>query len=154
MVCLKTFVVETRGAEANGLSAMLGRLGHDVHGVAGNVSGLAQLFERATPDLIALDLKLDGGNEARGLATVLQATGPIPIVFVTGSVDWPERDGIRSIEGAALLIKPFGELELRTAIALAFQRAQTAREDRPNGPFGASRASPQRPRHAPQGEGG
>jgi DNA-binding response OmpR family regulator len=115
MVCLKTLVVETSGAEASGLSAMLGRIGHEVCGVAGNVSGLAQLlFERATPDLIALDLNLDEGNEARGLATVLQATGPIPIVFVTGCVDWPERDGIRSIGGTALLIRPFGELELRT----------------------------------------
>jgi CheY-like chemotaxis protein len=132
MLCLKTFVVETSGAEASGLSAMLGRLGHDVHGVASNVSGLAQLFERATPDLIALDLKLDEGNEARGLATVLQATGPIPIVFVTGSVDWPERDGIHSIEGTALLIRPFGELELRTAIALACKRAHAARAGPPN----------------------
>jgi CheY-like chemotaxis protein len=133
MLCLKTFVVETSGAEASRLSAMIGRLGHDVHGVASNVSGLAQLFEHATPDLIALDLKLDEGNEARGLATVLQATGPIPLVFVTGSVDWPERDGIRSIEGTALLIRPFGELELRTAIALACKRAHAAREGPPNG---------------------
>jgi AmiR/NasT family two-component response regulator len=128
MACLKTFVVETNGAEASGLSAMLGRIGHEVCGVVGEVSGLPQLFERATPDLIALDLKLDEGNEARGLATVLQATGPIPIVFITGSVDRPEQDVIRSIEGTALLVRPFGELELRTAIALAFGRARAARE--------------------------
>jgi DNA-binding response OmpR family regulator len=133
MVCFKTFVVEASGAEASGLSAMLSHIGHEVCGVAGNVSGLAQLFERTTPDLIALDLNLDEGNEARGLATVLQATGPIPIVFVTGSADWPERDGIRSIVGTALLIRPFGVLELRTAIALAFERARAARKGLPKG---------------------
>jgi AmiR/NasT family two-component response regulator len=127
MVCLKAFVVETGGPDPSGLSAMLVRIGHEVCGVAGEVSGLAELIERTTPDLIALDLKLDEGNEARGFATVLQATGPIPIVFVTGGVDWPERDEIRSIVGTALLIRPFGERELRTAIALALGRARAAR---------------------------
>jgi CheY-like chemotaxis protein len=128
MASLKTFVVEPVGPEAAGLSRMLREIGHDVCGVAQDISQLAALFERHTPDLIALDLQLDHGNEGLGLATVLQATGPIPIVFVAAAADGPDREGIRSIEGTALLIRPFAAPELRTAIALAFERALAARE--------------------------
>jgi DNA-binding response OmpR family regulator len=128
MPSLKTFVVETDASAAGRLSQMLRDLGHEVCAVVRNVSQLAAMFEQVTPELIALDLDLADGNECLGLATVLQATGPFAIVFVGDSADGPERDDIRSIEGTALLTRPFGEAELRTAIALAFERARAVRE--------------------------
>lgn len=132
MASLKTFVVERSRPAAAGLAQMLRAIGHDVRGEADDVSGLAALFAREAPDLVALDLDLEEGNEGLGLATVLQATGPLAIVFVTESADAPDREAIRSIEGAALLLKPFGAPELRTAIALAFERARAARYGRPD----------------------
>src|ERR1700757_4072680 len=107
MASLRTFVVETNPTAAAGLAQTLREMGHEVCGVASDVSGLAALLARETPDLIALSLDLEEGNEGLGLATVLQATGPLAIVFVAESADAPDRGAIRSIEGAALLLKPF-----------------------------------------------
>ena len=133
---LKTLVVETDRPAASGLAKMLRDMGHDVCGVAQDVSQLAALLARLTPDLVALDLDLEDGNEGLGVATVLQATGPVAIVFVAETADAPDREGIRSIEGTALLIRPFGPAELRTAVALAFERARAARAGRPDDGLG------------------
>ena len=141
---LKAFVVESSPPDARGLAAMLRELGHEVCGIAQDVSQLAGLLARMTPDLIALDLDLEEGNEGLGLATVLQATGPLAIVFVAEAADLPDRQGIRAVEGTALLTRPFDVPELRTAVALAFERARAAREGRPDD--GLSGAQPRAPR--------
>ena len=106
---------------------MLRDLGHEVCGVANDAAGLAALLHKVTPDLITLDIDLGAGGEGLGLATLLEATGMVPIVFVAGGVDDQQRDAIHSIEGTALLVKPFTEPELRIAIALAFEKVRLAK---------------------------
>jgi len=128
MTGLNVLVVERAPSVTAELSQALAEIGHQVCAVAKDLSEVAQVLERLTPDVIALGMDLSEGNEALGLATVLEATGPLPIVFVADTVDEPDRNQIRAIECTALLVRPFGAHELRFALALAVERARAARE--------------------------
>lgn len=128
MAVLKVLVVECEAPVTAELTQALAELGHEVCAVARDLGEVAQVLERQAPDVIALGLDLSEGNEALGLATVLQATGSLPIVFVADAVDEPDRDQIRAVECTALLLRPFGPTELRIALALAVERARAARD--------------------------
>ena len=84
--------------------------------MAKNLSAVASVFERETPDVIVLGLDLSEGNEALGLATVLEATGPLPIVFVAKRIDPLERDQIRALEGTPFSDSRFSSEE-RTMVS-------------------------------------
>lgn len=124
MGAAKAIIVENERLIALGLAQMLRALGYEVSGLASDASQLATLLGSVTPDLIALDLDLGEGAEGLGIATVLQATGPVPIVFLAAQADEQQRESIRAIEGTALLVGPFTEAELRVAVALALKRTE------------------------------
>lgn len=125
----KAIIVENERLMALGLAQMLRALGYEVAGLARDASQLAALLGGVTPDLIALDLDLGDGAEGLGIATVLQATGPAPIVFLAAQADEQQRESIRAIEGTSLLVGPFTEAELRVAVALAIKRTQNATQE-------------------------
>lgn len=122
----KAIIVENERLIALGLAQMLRSLGYEVSGLASDASELATLLGSVAPDLIALDLDLGGGTEGLGIATVLQATGTVPIVFLAAQADEQQRESIRAIEGTALLVGPVTEAELRVAVALALKRTEDA----------------------------
>jgi CheY-like chemotaxis protein len=119
---LKILVVEDDPAVAEVLVATLRQLGHEVCGVAHDVAELAALLESHEPNLVTLDLNLGRGRDGLGVATALEAGGPLAIVFVTGDVTPEDQEKIRATEGSALLMKPFTEAQLSEAIALALKR--------------------------------
>ncbi|HUO23036.1 MAG TPA: response regulator [Caulobacteraceae bacterium] len=124
---LKVIVVEDQTAVARTLVDTLAALGHQVCGVASDVLEMAGLLQRFSADLLTIDLNLGKLHEGVGVATALQAAGPIPIVFVTGAASDEQKADIRALEAAALVIKPFTADQLRIGIALAFERARKAR---------------------------
>jgi DNA-binding response OmpR family regulator len=121
---LKTIVVEDDSLIAETLALALRELGHQVCGIAHDVLEMASLLHEHQPDLITLDLNLGKLHEGVGVATALQAAGPIPIVFVTGAVTEDQRKEIRALDAAALVLKPFTTEQLRMGIALAMRRSQ------------------------------
>jgi DNA-binding response OmpR family regulator len=123
---LKTIVVEDDDVIVQALTDALRVLGHEVCGVAHDVLGMASLLEQSNPDLIALDLNLGKQHEGVGVATALQAAGPIPIVFVAGAVTEDQRKDVRALEAAALVLMPFTPSDLERGIDLALKRAHQA----------------------------
>ena len=125
---LKTIVLEDEDLIAQDLAQTLRELGHEVCGIAHQVAELASLMQQHTPDLVTIDVNLGERHDGIGVATVLEAAGPLPIVFVTGAADEQEQEEMRCIEGAALVLKPFTRETLKAAIELAVARAQEAKE--------------------------
>jgi len=124
---LKTIVLEDDDLIAQDLAQTLRDLGHEVCGIAHQVAELAPLMRRHMPDLVTIDVNLGERRDGIGVATVLEAAGPLPIVFVTGAADEQEQEEMRCIEGAALVLKPFTPETLKAAIDLAVARAREGR---------------------------
>jgi AmiR/NasT family two-component response regulator len=125
---LKTIVLEDEDLIAQDLAQTLRDLGHEVCGIAHRVVELAPLMQQHAPDLVTIDVNLGDRRDGIGVATVLEAAGPLPIVFVTGAADEQEQEEMRTIEGAALVFKPFTRETLKAAIDLALARTREAKE--------------------------
>ena len=73
---------------------------------------------RHTPDLITADVRLLRGSGITAVQAILREQ-TIPVVFITGNVEMV----LEGMPDAVVLEKPFGEVALRRAIAVAQAQA-------------------------------
>jgi CheY-like chemotaxis protein len=87
--------------------------GLQVLAAASGPEGL-ELAASAHPDAIVLDAMMPGmdGPETLTKLKADNATEPIPVVFLTGSVQEVERDRFRSLGAVGILPKPFDPMKL------------------------------------------
>lgn len=126
-MALKAIVVEDKAGVAEHLCGMLRDLGHDVRGSARTAADLAALMTDYHPDLVVIDLDLGERQDGIGVATLLEAGGPLPVVFVVNpDEEKAEVEESRSIECSATLQTPFTPKTLQHAIERAIGRAKEA----------------------------
>ena len=92
--------------------------GWEVKAASGGVAGIA-IAEDWHPDAILLDAMMPGLD---GLATLKAlrerpATGKIPVVFLTASVQTAERQVLVDAGAAGVLAKPFDPMTLHRVVA-------------------------------------
>ena len=113
----RLLVVDDDDAVRGVLVELLGDAGYDVSEAADGLSALASL-ERIDPQVAVIDFMMPGMNGAE-VARRAQARLPhLPIVFVSGYHDTMALDGIA---GAVVLRKPFGDVQLQSAVARALE---------------------------------
>jgi two-component system, response regulator PdtaR len=129
---LHILIAEDESLIRLGLRRILEEAGHTVDAAEDGQAAL-ELFERRTPDLVILDIKMprvDGLEAARRLYERV----PVPIIFLTafGERELVERAAQLPVLG--YLVKPLREAELFAMIGVATRRfeehARTAREAR------------------------
>jgi CheY-like chemotaxis protein len=124
---LKTIVVEDKGPVAELLSDRLRGLGHEVCGVAPTALELAGLLEDHRPDVVLIDLELGERQDGIGIATLLEAGGPLPVVFVVDpDAERAEVEESRTVQCSARLARPFTDEDLAQAVDRAVSKVQTA----------------------------
>jgi CheY-like chemotaxis protein len=124
---LKAIVVEDSASLARRLSDALRGLGHEVCGVAATAADLAVLLRDHQPELVVIDLDLGVRQDGIGIATLLEAGGPLPLVFVVEADEKSaEVEESRTIECSARLTRPFTPEDLQRAIVRAADRAKAA----------------------------
>ena len=103
------------------LMEILGELGYDVVGEAGDGERAAVLAEELRPDLVILDVKmpvLDGISAARRIGA--QRIAPVVILTALSQRDLVDR--AREAGAMAYLVKPFSSSDLLPAIEMAMSR--------------------------------
>lgn len=107
------------------LSEYLGRLGHEVEGVADGQAAVAAVAERA-PDLVLLDVTMPGLNGWQTL-TRIRATSAVPVIMLTARSE--EMDVLRGFSGGAddYVTKPFSFAQLAARIGAVLDRASGER---------------------------
>lgn len=107
------------------LSEYLGRLGHEVEGVADGQAAVAAVAERA-PDLVLLDVTMPGLNGWQTL-TRIRATSTVPVIMLTARSE--EMDVLRGFSGGAddYVTKPFSFAQLAARIGAVLDRASGER---------------------------
>lgn len=116
----RALIVEDETLFAIGLEADMHELGFDVCDLAANGYQAFEYAMRNKPDVILMDVCLEGGREGIEVARRLNRVCNAPIVFVTGYTD---RDTIERIHqqvpGAPILPKPNCRDRLADAVAAA-----------------------------------
>lgn len=77
------------------------------------------------PDLVLMDIQLSGDMDGISAASVIRDSLGVPVVYVTAHADQATLDRAKVTEPFGYVLKPFKELELRTAVELAVHRHKT-----------------------------
>jgi DNA-binding NarL/FixJ family response regulator len=119
-------IVEDEVMIALGLQADLEALGFEVCGLAPNAQQAMSLAMNDTPDLVVMDIYLNGARDGIEAARSLREIFGTPIVFITAYTD---DDGImerihRQVPDAPVLAKPLYGDRLASAIEQVMCRAE------------------------------
>lgn len=107
------------------VSRMLARLGHEVAGTATSGREAIALARSLKPDLILMDIALEGeldGIETARIITREQREPHIPIVFITASEDPATLDRAKLTDPYGYLIKPVERTMLHATLEVALHK--------------------------------
>ncbi|MGE0862574.1 MAG: response regulator [Vicinamibacterales bacterium] len=118
----RALIVETHWSEAQQLTRLLESHGIETLGVAANGADALRYCEALQPDLVLLDIDLDGPVNGVDLIVPIRALGPIALVFVVRDAGDTRIARLAGIASSSYVVKPVQDAELRRAVATALQR--------------------------------
>jgi len=125
----RLLIVEDEELLVQELQDRLQRLGYDVVGTAATGADAIAAAEAAHPDLMLMDIRLNGAMDGIEAARVVQERVDVPVVFLTAHSDDGTFDRAKqAVAPYGYLVKPVSEPELRTTIALALHKHALERD--------------------------
>ena len=85
------------------------------------------VLENTVPDLILMDVTIEGDMDGIQLASHIRKAHDLPIVFLTAHHDRQTMDRIKEVRASAYLVKPVHANSLQAAIELALYNHQHAK---------------------------
>ncbi|NJN59859.1 MAG: response regulator [Leptolyngbyaceae cyanobacterium SL_5_9] len=125
MTAAKILVVEDEVITAEVIAEQLRRLGYIVTDTVGTVAGLTASLNQTLPDLIIMDIVLEG-EEVDGItiAEYVRQQFNIPVVYLTAHSDSDTLKRAKQTEPLGYIIKPFRPQDLRVAVEIALHKHQ------------------------------
>ena len=98
------------------------KLGYEVPGLAASGEQALRLVAAARPDLILMDIHIEGDLDGIETAARLPADDHIPVVYLTAYSEEATLERARATRPYGYLLKPFSERELHATIQMAVER--------------------------------
>ena len=118
----RILIVEDEGIVAADLQSMVRQLGYEVVGIAATGTEAVEKTEALKPDLVLMDIRLQGTMDGIDAAERIVAQGNIPVTYLTAYADSNTVDRAKTTLPYGYILKPFEERDLRTAIELALYK--------------------------------
>lgn len=120
----KILIIEDDRQDACLLEGMLLDHGYEVGGIANSLQEALRLFHAIQPDLVIIDIFLQGRKDGITFATQISDDDDTrkPFIFLTSAADRNTFEAARLTAPFSYLLKPFNELELQYAIELAVEK--------------------------------
>jgi signal transduction histidine kinase len=118
----RILVVEDESIVAFSLQQRLSKLGYDVPAIAVSGQESFDLVEQTLPDLVLMDIHIQGDLDGIDVASRLQETHSIPVIYLTAYSEDSTLERARKTRPYGYLLKPFSERELHATIQMAFER--------------------------------
>lgn len=128
--------VENNPMQARILRHQLQELGYGLAGVAPSAEEAERLFAALQPDLVVLDIHLDGPRDGIATAEALVQRRRVPLIFITAFPDNPTFARARQVGPFAFLGKPYNGPLLGHSIELALQHFATRQGHAPDAETG------------------
>lgn len=120
----KILIVEDESVVAWHIQESLENLQHTVVGVANSGAEAIELAAETKPELVLMDVQLEGDMDGVGAAEKIYNSLSIPIVYLTAHADERTLQRATTTDPFGYLVKPFQEKELHTTILVALRRHQ------------------------------
>ena len=126
----KILVVEDEQIVAVDIESVLQRLGYCVVGTASSGEEACRIAAESGPDLVLMDVRIDGPLDGIDTARRIRQISDIPVVFLTAYTDDETLGRAKEIEPYGYLVKPFVEPDLQAAIEVALHKRAADRRQR------------------------
>jgi two-component system, cell cycle sensor histidine kinase and response regulator CckA len=123
-------VVEDQRVVARSIGEQLKQLGYGVAGLTASADEAVQLAEKLRPDLVLMDVRLDGRMDGIEAAARIRESLQLPVVYLTAYADEETLRRAKITEPFGYILKPFDERELRATIEMALYKHETERRMR------------------------
>jgi two-component system response regulator HydG len=125
---IKVLIVEDQFIEANNLKIILKRAGYAICGIARSVPEALQILDEEHPEMVLLDIYLDGPQTGIDLAHMLRQKN-IAFVFLSANSNRQTLDAAKVTNPYGFLVKPFREKDVLIMLEVALfahqQKAET-----------------------------
>lgn len=121
-------VVEDEGIIAADIQDRLTSLGYDVPATVTTAEEALQKIPVFNPDLILMDIVLQGQMDGIDAAAEIRARFGLPVIFLTAHADESTLKRAKITEPFAYILKPFEERELQTALEMALHKHKVEQE--------------------------
>jgi PAS domain S-box-containing protein len=128
-------VVEDEQIVALELKDRLTWMGHSVVGVVVSGEEAIERVRRLPPDLVLMDIKLQGKLDGVEAAETIRSETDIPVVYLTAFADETTLQRAKLTEPYGYILKPFQERELHVIIEMSLYRHRVAHELRESEAF-------------------
>lgn len=127
----RIFIAEDENIIAKDIEKTLRKLGYDVVGQVRSGEQLLKQYPSVSPDLILMDINLEGKLSGIDVSREIKKNGDIPVIYLTAMADNITIQQAKYTEPFGYILKPFDEDTLRTSIEMGlykFQISQKLRE--------------------------
>ena len=121
-------IVEDEFILASDLGFRLRDLGYTVAGVVATGADAVALADRCRPDLVLMDIRLQGPMDGIAAAQEIRRRWRFPVVFLTAHGDDDTLQRAKLAEPFGYILKPFEDRELRTLIEIALYKHRAEEE--------------------------
>lgn len=118
----RVLIVEDEYIVAADLEANLIKLGHEVVGTAASGEEAIQLAEQHHPDVVLMDLQLQGAMDGTDAAKFIRQKIGAAIIFVTAYAGVFLRDPGAMHPPGLCLSKPFSAIQLKSALQTVLKK--------------------------------
>jgi len=126
----KILIVEDQFIEANNMRLMLKDAGYAILSLAASVTQALEVLRHESPDLVLIDIHLEGDQSGIDLAMILKSRG-LPFVYLSANSDKGTLEKAKATEPYGFLVKPLRKKDvlvmLEVAIYLHKQRTEMGR---------------------------
>jgi PAS domain S-box-containing protein len=120
-------IVEDEIIIATGIRMSLIQLGYQVTGIAATGEEALELAARIRPDLVLMDIGLQGGMDGIEVAREMRGRLRLPVVFLTAYAETATLQRAIEAEPLGYLLKPFQDHELKIVIEMALYKHRAER---------------------------
>ncbi|TDG23112.1 PAS domain S-box protein [Paraburkholderia silviterrae] len=122
MAPARILIVEDDRVVARDIAQQMVRCGHTVVGSVASGEEAIQMATRALPDLVLMDVRLEGELDGIDAARQLRDALNLPVVFLTAYADEETVRRATVTEPFGYLLKPFDDQQLRTVVEMALYK--------------------------------
>jgi CheY-like chemotaxis protein len=117
MTAARVLIVEDERLIAIDLQRRLARLGYTVVALAASGEEAIQKALALQPDIVLMDIRLQGKMDGVEAAQQIHTSAAIPVVFMTAYVDETTQQRVKAISSWACIHKPFTPHQVQSVLA-------------------------------------
>ncbi|MEH2087459.1 MAG: helix-turn-helix domain-containing protein [Nostoc sp.] len=129
MATARILIVEDEILVAREIESHLHKMGYEVVGIAVTANTVVQQVSESMPDLVLMDINLQGNQDGIRMADEIGDRFQIPVIYITAYSDDSTLQRAKLTNPFGYVLKPFTQQDLRVAIELAMFRRQGGRDE-------------------------